>query len=458
MKNLNKKQAKRFTRSSKASALITFGVLMLSGTESFATNGFFMHGYGTNDQMAGAGSAHPQDTLAAAANPAGMAWLGGTRMDVAGQLFVPLRGFDPSDNAIWDGMGKQESGRLYYLIPSLGFSYQMDELSTIGWSVYGAGLGTKYWASHTWNDYEPGSVFYQSGAFFDGMASIDLLIAINEFSYSRKVPEINFKTDWGFGLKNVSFGYGALLSMSAFKAEGLGLFSLVAFDKIPSERDFAMGNGYSAGVMGDIFDDVTLSIGYHSAINQQFKKYSGLFAGGGAFTIPERVNIGTSWKASNNFRVNFDYEFIKYSAARQIGNDFNQLTTFIPGTQEVIGFLGSLSGAGFGWEDSHVFKLGAEYKFSSLPKWTWRAGISHQDQIVPKSEVLFNTLAPGVIEDHYAFGFTHQTTQQLDLSMQVFYAPREYVYGQGKGINNFGEGVEIYLEEFGLEGKLGYKF
>jgi len=42
--------------------------------------------------------------------------------------------------------------------------------------------------------------------------------------------------------------------------------------------------------------------------------------------------------------------------------------------------------------------------------------------------------------------------------MQAFYAPREYVHGEGSGIENLSDGFNIYLEEFGLEGKLGYKF
>ncbi len=55
---------------------------------AFATNGYFLHGYGIKAQgMAGAGVAYSQDALAAATNPAGMVMVG-NRWDL-GLSFVP---------------------------------------------------------------------------------------------------------------------------------------------------------------------------------------------------------------------------------------------------------------------------------------------------------------------------------------------------------------------------------
>jgi len=48
--------------------------------------------------------------------------------------------------------------------------------------------------------------------------------------------------------------------------------------------------------------------------------------------------------------------------------------------------------------------LGAQWKSSK--EWTWRVGYSIGDQPVPKSEVLFNILAPGVVKEHLTFGAT----------------------------------------------------
>ena len=38
--------------------------------------------------------------------------------------------------------------------------------------------------------------------------------------------------------------------------------------------------------------------------------------------------------------------------------------------------------------------------------WTWRAGYSYGEQPIPTSEMLFNILAPGVVEQHLTAGFS----------------------------------------------------
>ena len=54
-----------------------------------ATNGYFLHGYSTKAQgLAGAGTAYSQDSLAAASNPAGMAYVG-ERLDIGVMIFSP---------------------------------------------------------------------------------------------------------------------------------------------------------------------------------------------------------------------------------------------------------------------------------------------------------------------------------------------------------------------------------
>lgn len=51
-----------------------------------------------------------------------------------------------------------------------------------------------------------------------------------------------------------------------------------------------------------------------------------------------------------------------------------------------------------------VLKTGVE--ISTDGDWTWRLGFSTGDQPIPESEVLFNILAPGVMDEHLTAGFT----------------------------------------------------
>jgi len=65
---------------------------LLAPLAAQATTGYFQHGYGIKAKaMGGVGIALPQDALAAASNPAGIAWIG-NRIDVGADWFTPDRG------------------------------------------------------------------------------------------------------------------------------------------------------------------------------------------------------------------------------------------------------------------------------------------------------------------------------------------------------------------------------
>ena len=53
----------------------------------------------------------------------------------------------------------------------------------------------------------------------------------------------------------------------------------------------------------------------------------------------------------------------------------------------------------------------------------------HADQPVAESEVLFNILAPAVIEDHVTFGFTRKHGENSEFSFAVMYAFNNDVTG-----------------------------
>ena len=121
---------KSLTRKALAIAL-TAGMAIPSSV--FATNGYFLIGYGAKSRsMGGVGVAYGQDGLAAGANPAAMADVkidGAMRVDVGGELFLPKRsfnhdsatlesGFEGSDKAV-----NHKSVSNQFLIPSLGGIY-----------------------------------------------------------------------------------------------------------------------------------------------------------------------------------------------------------------------------------------------------------------------------------------------------------------------------------------------
>ena len=120
------------------------------------------------------------------------------------------------------------------------------------------------------------------------------------------------------------------------------------------------------------------------------------------------------------------------------------------------GNLGTSNGAGFGWQDMTIYKLG--YQWSTSPEWTWRVGYSTTDQPIPDSEVLFNILAPAVVEDHLTFGFTNKTSSNTEFNFAAMYAPEVEVSGSNPLGGDAGQPITIRMKQYELEASWGWKF
>jgi long-chain fatty acid transport protein len=156
-----------------------------------------------------------------------------------------------------------------------------------------------------------------------------------------------------------------------------------------------------------------------------FDKYSGLFAEHGGFDIPSNWGIGVALRPAPQWLVAFDYERINYSDAKSVNNPGNLLLSCVGGDRSAC--LGGSNGAGFGWQDVDVFKLGVQYQLDS--QWTLRAGYNHSDNPIRASDVTFNILAPGVIKDHASAGATYKVDARNDLTGAVMYAFNNSVQG-----------------------------
>ncbi|MCW8928797.1 MAG: outer membrane protein transport protein [Gammaproteobacteria bacterium] len=454
--------------------------LMGVSSISYATNGYLLHGYGKNKGMGGAGMANPQDALAGASNPAGAVWVG-DRIDVTGELFKPNRGYeisapgkstfssgtpgsatvdirnagdafgainqtysiDSSKNAMESDIG--------FLIPSMGFVKQLPHGNAIGLSVYGAGMGTEYDRDDTpdvianiqGNDVNFTETQGINGTFLDGSTGVDLLLIMANLHFASKVTD------------DVSIGVGLVGAAQRFKAKGLGMFQMISQGKISNgEGDWAFGVGFNTGVQWNVNDQFSVGASYYSKIKLTHDKYTGLFADEGDFSLAPITNVGMTYKPNRTSALSFDIQWIQYSEIDAPGNKFEQLLREpTAGNPLPISLLGDKDGAGFGFDDSIVYKLGYQFKVKSLPKYTWRVGYAYQDQIIPQSGTLFPMLAPATITEHYTAGLTHDFSKDMEFNVNVLYAPKETVKGEG-----FSEGVDIWLEEYGLEFGLGYKY
>ena len=417
---------------------VLFSALSLCSLTVNATNGYFAHGYGARSKaMAGTGVAFSQDAVAGALNPAGLVYVG-NRFDVEVELFSPLRQYTveggPTPASVFPlNSGTVTSESDIFAIPTLGWSYQIDNQQSVGVTLYGnGGMNTDYEAFAN-PLCPPGSS--GTGTFCAGQTGIDLAQAFIVPSYAHS-----------FAKGRYSLGISPIFAAQTFKANGLTSFG--AFSSDPQHlsntgRDYSFGVGFRVGGQAELLPGLRLGAAYKSRIYMtEFDHYAGLFAEHGGFDIPDSFNIGLSWAINNAVTTAFDVEHIRYSQIQSVGNPLQPLLQGIP--------LGSDNGPGFGWNDMTIYKLGAQWQQSD--KLILRGGVSYGQQPIDSSQVLFNILAPGVQEWHLTTGFSYAFTGQDDLSFAFMYSPPKTVTGQ----NPLSPGQTIELEMYQLSGQFAW--
>jgi long-chain fatty acid transport protein len=220
---------------------------------------------------------------------------------------------------------------------------------------------------------------------------------------------------------NHSIGVSPLIGYQRFKAEGLQAFIPGSADQANVTNkgyDDAFGFGVRIGYMGKITPALTVGAAYSSKIDmQKFDKYAGMLAEQGNLDLPENYNVGVAYQFTPDLTVALDYQRINYSGVAAIGN-----------TSASTSLFGSNTGAGFGWKDIDVWKLGAQYKYNN--NWTLRAGWNHGDNPVQAADVTFNIIAPGVIKDHLTMGATYLTSTGGQVTVSYVHGFENSVTGQ----------------------------
>ncbi len=425
------------------SKLLVSAIILLGlPATAWATNGYFSHGTSVAEKgLAGAGVAYSQDTLAAANNPAGMVWQG-DRLDVGAALFAPMRTYTvtgtPSGGGFNIGDGNQsiDSENEAFIIPQYGQNWMLDSESSIGVSLFGnGGMNTEYKGGF--------ALDMQEGTFGGGTAGVDLSQLFLATTYARKFSD------------SASWGISGIVAYQRFEATGLSNFGAFGFSSDPDNltnngHDDATGFGIRLGVQAEVSPGITLGAAYQPKIDMsEFDDYAGLFAEQGDFDIPSNFTLGLAWHISDKRVFLVDVQQINYSDVAAVSNPISNLTDNCNPTTST-GCLGASDGGGFGWEDMTIVKLGYEWK--SDDTWTWRLGYSKTDQPIPESEVVFNILAPGVVEEHFTFGFTRDLDAKSAINFAVMYAPSVSV----KGENTFDPTQDVELEMDQYELALSY--
>jgi long-chain fatty acid transport protein len=391
---------------------------------AMATNGYFGHGIGMKSMgMGGAGIAMAQDSLASATNPAAAA-LVGNRIDFGLNLFMPDRSSKvsgagaPGANGSYDG-----NETSMFPIPEFGYNRDLGNDMAFALTVVGrGGMNT---------DYDKEFTLFSGGS--GEKPGIDLAQLYISPTFAMKVNPDH------------SLGITLNLIYQRFKADGLDGFAGSSSDGTSlTGNGYSSSKGYSIGLgwSGKVSPTVTAGLTYTTKADMsEFDDYAGLFAEQGDFDIPATLGLGIAAEVDPAVTVAFDVTKIYYSDVKSIANPLANF--FIPAP------LGADNGAGFGWEDMTVYKLGVSWKYQS--DLVLRAGLNHGKNPIPDSETMFNFLAPGVVENHLTLGATKTLSNGAELTFMFMHAFEKEVKGSGSIPGAFGGGeVDIKMSQNSL--------
>lgn len=368
-----------------ASRVLTASVLFAAAPLALATQGTFPHGYGVKSEgMGGVVLALPQDSLVGASNPAGMVWVG-TRVDAGVALLKVDNGVEFAGETV---SGIEDND--LYIIPQLGANRMLDEVSSLGISIVGNGVGTAYGSDSNVGGLErPGSEFQQMVA---------------TLSYARQLDEKH------------SIGLGLMLIRQQLDIDGTSSIGL------PEGRDESYGAGLRLGYLGRLTDELSFGVSYATrGYMGKMKRFDKLLAEGGDLDMPANYGLGLSYKRGD-WTLAADVQRILWSDVKAFGN---------PGVSRAMGAPGDSDGPGFGWRDQTVYRVGVAWDASE--QLTLRAGYNDANQLLDSRDGYLGLLAPAANHRHVSLGATYRLAAGNELSLAYARSFKDKVDGDGQG-------------------------
>ncbi|MBI5461484.1 MAG: outer membrane protein transport protein [Gammaproteobacteria bacterium] len=437
---------------------------------AFATNGYFLEGFGAKSRgMGGVGVAYGTDALAAAANPATMAdvEMNTMRIDVGGEFFNPPRAMRHDSAAL--GNTAEKSGSNLFLIPSMGGIYKFNRKITVGMAAIGAGFNTRYDQTvrdangvDICNDGDPGT---NGSKFYNFNCNADSNTVGMQLMQMQMLPSVAYKIN-----KQHTIGASMAIAIQTFRAYGFGAFESLGFagstENVSGEgNDWSYGGGARLGWLSS-FDKGRFKVGLNYASRvymKPFEKYNNLFAEDGDFDIPSHYAIGIAYKVDPKWTVAADVQRINYGEIESVSNpgpnvvDINDLNPQCPGADTPECLLGGDKGMGMGWESMTVYKLGLNYDYNT--EWSFRGGVNYGKAPIPEDQVLFNLVAPATTEKHFMLGASYRPSPNVEWSFNYVHAFKNTIKGPtafppagnaGQAVAGENGAISMYINTLGV--------
>ncbi|MGY6118575.1 OmpP1/FadL family transporter [Paraburkholderia strydomiana] len=371
--------SKRFGRTGCVRVLTASALVMLPARYALAVDGIALSGSNVlSAGMAGTSIAFPQDSTAAADNPAGMG-LVGSRTDFGVQFLEPLTDFDYGSAS-----NRLHSGKVYP-VPGGGANWQISPRLTLGVSLFGVGVGTSYGRP----------ALPIAGA---GVAQSSLQTAVAAPTVTYRITEHNIV---GFSL---ALAYQRFSANGAIVPVGEG-----TLQPLPSHGvSNAFGYGARVGYIWQPTPAFTFGASYASRI--RMSKLAGykddlLAGGGGRIDIGAQYGVGIAYRIIPSVTLAADWLHMEFS-------------------NTVIG-----SAQGFGWQNQDFFRVGAAWDVNS--QWTLRTGFSRGNHPIGPSVVAQNLLSAMPVSTSVSVGTSYRLNNTDEVSGVFEYGFPVTVTGDG---------------------------
>lgn len=243
----------------------------------------------------------------------------------------------------------------------------------------------------------------------------------------------------------LSLGLAPVLAVQALRADGFG--ALANFSNDPaatSDRGTGLywGLGARLGLLWQVADTFTVGAGYQTPIRMRGSdRYAGLMPGG-TLDAPSSLNAGIALGPFARQRLLIDVEHIRHEDSRALSNrvDAQRLTEQCllprlvqlsrpraPAAGPSPDCFGGAHGAGLGWRNLTVYKIGYEYTHGPVQL---RLGYAHSERPMGVDQVLASMVAPATSRRHLALGLSWATSPRWGVDLMLQRALPEAIEGR----------------------------
>ena len=377
--------------------------------------------------MAATAVAYPQDSLAGAFNPAGMADVG-NRFDMGFAAARESRKVRVRDNPSPVANGKFDATHHAHWAYNADFGINKT-LDCEGNLAVGLVVYNRNFNKVRFKDPQP----------LFGTTKTGL-----EYVHQTVSPTLSYKL-W----EKHNFGVSVNWMIQRIWVQGLQNFANPLFSKYPTRVTnhsyaYSQGCSFTFGYRCQVTD--TLSVGVTAqprTYMSRFKKYKGFLNHGGRLHIPPKFAFGVAWRFMPNATVAFDVEWINWHRTKALSRPLQE--------NLILNKLGSSKGSGFGFRDQWFYRIGIDYDITDSV--TLRAGYRHVNGLISRSQTAVNALLCDTVKDFITVGATYCLNANNEFSILYAHGIQHKIKGKNSIPAGFGGGnvdLKQYTDVFGI--------